>query len=148
MARPTILLVDDDAVFVEAMRAVLQRDYEVRTAGNGEEAVERLTEELPDLIILDVMMSYLSEGYDLAAMLKKNERTAGVPILILTGVDRTFEIRSRLEQTWVDAEAFMTKPPDFDKLRETIRELLSAKSGRPRAPTSAATDEPGTGSEH
>ena len=129
MSRPTILLVDDDAVFVEAMQAVLQLDYEVRTAANGEEAVASLTDVLPDLIILDVMMSYLSEGYDLAAMLKKNERTAQIPILILTGVDRTFEIRSRLEQTWVDVEAFMTKPPDFDKLRATIRDLLAAKSG-------------------
>lgn len=131
MSRPTILLVDDDAVFVEAMQAVLQLDYEVRTAGNGEEAVASLTGELPDLIILDVMMSYLSEGYDLAAMLKKNERTAAIPILILTGVDRTFEIRSRLERTWVDVEAFMTKPPDFDKLRKTIRELLESRSEQP-----------------
>jgi CheY-like chemotaxis protein len=127
MSKATILLVDDDAVFVEAMQAVLQLDYEVRTAANGEEAVASLTDALPDLIILDVMMSYLSEGYDLAAMLKKNERTAQIPILILTGVDRTFEIRSRLEQTWVDVEAFMTKPPDFDKLRNTIKELLAAK---------------------
>jgi len=124
MSRLTILLVDDDAVFVEAMKAVLQTDYEVRSAANGEEAVARLTEELPDLIILDVMMSYLSEGYDLAAMLKKNDRTADIPILILTGVDRTFEVRSRLEKTWVDVEAFMTKPPDFHKLRSKIRELL------------------------
>ena len=128
MGRPTILLVDDDAVFVDALRAVLARDYEVRVAYSGEEAVTALTEQLPDLIILDVMMSYLSEGYDLAAMLKKNERTAKVPILILTGVDRTFEIRSRLEQTWVDVEAFMTKPPDFAKLRETISSLLAGRS--------------------
>jgi CheY-like chemotaxis protein len=124
MSRPTILLIDDDAVFVEAMKAVLEIDFLVLTAANGEEAVARLTEELPDLIILDVMMSYLSEGYDLAAMLKKNDRTADIPILILTGVDRTFEVRSRLEKTWVDVEAFMTKPPDFAKLRAKIRELL------------------------
>jgi len=127
MPRPVILLVDDDAVFVDALRAVLQQRYEVRTAHNGEEAVASLTEQLPDVIILDVMMSYLSEGYDLAAMLKKNERTAGVPIVILTGVDRSFELRSRLEQTWVDVEAFMTKPPDFAALQETIEGLVSAK---------------------
>lgn len=127
MARPTILLVDDDTVFVDALTAVLQSDYDVRAAYSGEEAVAALGEYLPDLIILDVMMSYLSEGYDLAAMLKKNERTAGVPILILTGVDRTFEIRSRLEQGWVDVESFMTKPPDFAKLKATIASLIAAK---------------------
>ena len=126
MARPTILLVDDDAVFVDALKAVLQVDYDVRVAYSGEEAVTSIAESLPDLIILDVMMSYLSEGYDLAAMLKKGERTADIPILILTGVERTFEVRSRLEQTWVDVEAFMTKPPDFAKLRATIASLLES----------------------
>ena len=129
MERPTILLVDDDAVFVDALKAVLASDYEVRTAYSGEGAVASIAERTPDLIILDVMMSYLSEGYDLAAMLKKGDKTAHIPILILTGVERTFEVRSRLEQTWVDADAFMTKPPDFGKLRSTIASLLKAKKG-------------------
>jgi CheY-like chemotaxis protein len=128
MTRPTILLVDDDEVFVDALKAVLAREYDVVAAYSGEQAVAMITERLPDLIVLDVMMSYLAEGYDLAAMLKKNPRTARVPILILTGVERTFEIRSRLERTWVDVEGFMTKPPDLAKLRETIASLLAAKA--------------------
>ncbi len=128
--RPTILLVDDDAVLVEALKAVLEQRYRVVTAHNGEEAVAVVSEELPDLIILDVMMSYLSEGYDLAAMFKKNERTTGIPIVILTGVDRMFEARSRLEKTWVEVEAFMTKPPDFAKLHETVESLLTVRSKR------------------
>jgi CheY-like chemotaxis protein len=127
MPSPTILLVDDDAVFVEAMKAVLEQRYRVLTAHNGEAAVAAVAEELPDLIILDVMMDYLSEGYDLAAMFKKNERTAHIPIIILTGVDRMFEARSRLEQTWVDVESFMTKPPDFASLHTTIESLLGAR---------------------
>jgi len=126
--RSTILLVDDDAVLVEALKAVLEQKYVVLTAHNGEEAVEVVAETLPDLIILDVMMSYLSEGYDLAAMFKKSERTANVPIVILTGVDRMFEARSRLEQTWVEVESFMTKPPDFAKLHETVERLLSTRA--------------------
>jgi len=128
MDRPTILLVDDDAVLVEALRAVLEQRYNVRTAYNGEEAVAVVAEELPDLIILDVMMSYLSEGYDLAAMFRRSERTSGIPIVILTGVDRMFEARSRLEQSWVEVESFMTKPPDFDKLHDTIEKLLAARA--------------------
>jgi CheY-like chemotaxis protein len=128
--RPTILLVDDDAVLVEALRAVLEQHYRVLTAHSGEEAVAVVSDELPDLIILDVMMSYLSEGYDLAAMFKKSDRTAGVPIVILTGVDRMFEARSRLEKTWVEVESFMTKPPDFEKLHKTVESLLGARSKR------------------
>jgi len=128
MERPTILLVDDDAVLVEALRAVLEQRYTVLTAHNGEEAVAVMAEQLPNLIILDVMMTYLSEGYDLAAMFKKSDRTAHIPIVILTGVDRMFETRSRLEKNWVEVESFMTKPPDFAKLHETVESLLAARA--------------------
>jgi CheY-like chemotaxis protein len=130
MDRPTILLVDDDAVLVEALRAVLEQHYTVRTAYSGEEAVASVAQQLPDLIILDVMMSYISEGYDLAAMFRRGERTAHIPIVILTGVDRMFETRSRLEQSWVEVESFLTKPPDFAKLHETIESVLASSKKR------------------
>ncbi len=128
MEQPTILLVDDDAVLVEALKAVLEQRYTVLTAHNGEEAVAVVAEQVPNLIILDVMMTYLSEGYDLAAMFKKSDRTAHIPIVILTGVDRMFETRSRLEKNWVEVESFMTKPPDFAKLHETVESLLAARA--------------------
>lgn len=120
MSKPSILLVDDDPVFVEAMTAVLQTKYDVRSAADGEEAMSSLTESRPDLIVLDVMLTYPSEGYDLAATLKKDPVTADIPIIMLTGVSRVFEIRSRLEKGWVDVESFHTKPPDFGKLMAAI----------------------------
>jgi len=124
LSEPSILLVDDDPVFVDAMTAVLSTRYEVRSAADGEEAMASLTESPPDLILLDVMLTYPSEGYDLAATLKKNPATASIPIVILTGVSRIFEVRSRLEKSWVDVESFHTKPPDFGKLLETIETHL------------------------
>ncbi len=120
MEKPTILLVDDDPVFVDAMTAVLSKRYNTRSAADGEEAMASLLNDRPDLILLDVMLTYPSEGYDLAATLKKNSETSDIPIIILTGVNRVFEIRSRLEKGWVDVEGFHTKPPDFDKLFESI----------------------------
>ena len=124
MAQPKILLVDDDPVFVDAMTAVLSTRYDVRTAADGDEAMAAITEDRPELIILDVMLTYPSEGYDLAATLKKNPDTADIPIVMLTGVSRVFEIRSRLEKGWVDVESFHTKPPDFDKLIAAIERHL------------------------
>jgi CheY-like chemotaxis protein len=124
VAHHTILLVDDDPVFVEAMTAVLGTRYDVRSAADGEEAMASLTAHRPDLILLDVMLTYPSEGYDLAATLKKNPETAGIPIIMLTGVSRIFEIRSRLEKGWVEVEGFHTKPPNFGKLIETIEKNL------------------------
>ena len=122
--QPTILLVDDDPVFLDALSAVLATRYDVRTAADGEEALAGLSADPPDLIVLDVMLTYPSEGYDLAATLKKNPETADIPIIMLTGVNRVFEIRSRLEKSWVDVEGFHTKPPDFGKLIETIEKHL------------------------
>jgi CheY-like chemotaxis protein len=120
VSKPSILLVDDDPVFVDAMSAVLSRRYDVRTAADGEEAMASLIEDRPDLILLDVMLTYPSEGYDLAATLKKDPETMEIPIIMLTGVNRVFEIRSRMEKSWVDVESFQTKPPDFDQLFEAI----------------------------
>jgi CheY-like chemotaxis protein len=117
--------VDDDPVFVEAMTAVLTTRYRIRAAADGEEALDAIMASRPDLILLDVMLTYPSEGYDLAAALKKNPDTADIPIVILTGVDRVFETRARLEQSWVDVESFHTKPPNFDKLIETIETHLN-----------------------
>jgi CheY-like chemotaxis protein len=56
MAEKSILLVDDDPVFLEAMSAILESDYRIRTAVNGKEAFQRILEEPPDLIVLDVIM--------------------------------------------------------------------------------------------
>ena len=122
--QPTILLVDDDPVFLDALSAVLATRYGVRTAADGEEAMASITADRPGLIVLDVMLTYPSEGYDLAATLKKNPETADIPIIMLTGVNRVFEIRSRLEKSWVDVEGFHTKPPDFGKLIESIEKHL------------------------
>ena len=124
VAQPNILLVDDDPVFVDALSAVLATRYDVRSAADGEEAMAILTADRPDLIILDVMLTYPSEGYDLAATLKKNPDTTDIPIIILTGVSRLFEVRSRLEKSWVDVESFHTKPPDFGKLIDTIEKYI------------------------
>ena len=120
MAKPSILLVDDDPVFVDAMTAVLSQRYDTRSAADGEEAMARLIgHSSPQRLARKI-----SEGYDLAATLKKDPETAGIPIIMLTGVNRVFEIRSRLEKGWVDVEGFHTKPPEFDKLFETIEKHI------------------------
>ncbi len=120
----TILVVDDDAVLVDALRAVLEREFEVVSAATGEEAMAVITQHPPDLVVLDVMMTYPSEGYDLANLLKKSDATSRIPIVMLTGVDRMTDLRARMEQTWVQCDHFLTKPPDIGELLKVIRELL------------------------
>lgn len=121
----TILVVDDDAVLVDALRAVLEGEFAVFTASTGEEAVARISERTPDLIILDVMMTYPSEGYDLANLLKKTSSTSSIPIIMLTGVDKITDLRAQLEKTWVQCDRFLTKPPDLGELLATVHELVA-----------------------
>jgi DNA-binding response OmpR family regulator len=125
MASDTVLIVDDDTVFLEALAAVLSKKFRVQKATNGEAAVRVLSEDPPDVIVLDVMMSYPSEGYDLARMLKGRDATSRIPIILLTGVSKVFEARSQVDGSWMECESFMTKPPNFDELMQTIDNLIT-----------------------
>ncbi|MFZ1984167.1 MAG: response regulator, partial [Desulfatitalea sp.] len=80
-----ILIIDDDRDLVNSMRIVLEsKQYQVRTAHNGKEGYRKIEEQVPDLIILDVMMATDTEGFDLAYKLRNQDRYREVPILMLT----------------------------------------------------------------
>lgn len=123
-ARKSILLVDDDPVFVEAMSAVLESRYRVRTAASGSEGLRAVAEELPDLVILDVMMDHLSEGFDVARVLRGDPRSEKVPIMMLTGVDRVYNVRMEVEESWMPCERFLEKPISPTDLLAEVRELI------------------------
>lgn len=125
MAEPkTILLVDDDDVFVEAVTAVLESRYRVRRAANGTEALRMIEEERPDLVILDVMMDHLSEGFDVARKLKGDPATKDLPIIMLTGVDQVYNVRMEVDESWVPCERYLEKPVAPDALLGHVAEVL------------------------
>lgn len=79
-----ILLVDDDADFVESTKTVLEsKPYEVIVAVNGDEGLRKAKEENPDLIILDIIMP-VEDGFMAAEQLKKDPKLAKIPVLMLT----------------------------------------------------------------
>ena len=79
-----ILLVDDDADFVESTRTVLEsKPYKIITAVNGDEALRKARAEKPDLILLDVIMP-VEDGFSAAEQLKKDKTLSTIPILMLT----------------------------------------------------------------
>lgn len=124
MSRKTVLVVDDDPVFREAVGAVLETQYEVREAANGTEALASIAEVLPDLVVLDVMMDYPSEGFDVARTLQAGERTRAVPVVMLTGVDQVYNYRMETDETWVPCARFLEKPIAPERLLQEIGELL------------------------
>ncbi|MFH0784516.1 MAG: response regulator [Pseudomonadota bacterium] len=121
-----ILLVDDDPDFVEAVRVIVESGgYEVRVAYDGQEGLDAVAEEKPDLIVLDVMMPVMN-GHAACARLKADKTTASIPIILLTAVaDRvttsTYTHRDMLES---EAEDYMPKPVEPVELLALIKTWL------------------------
>ncbi|MDZ4719415.1 MAG: response regulator [Roseiflexaceae bacterium] len=119
-----ILVVDDDPAIVEVLRRFLNHEgYTVVTANNGIEAIERVHEDQPDLILLDVTMPKM-DGFMACRRLKEDERTALIPITMLTGLDDQ-DYRTRGIEA--GADDFLTKPFDQTTLRARIRSQLRLK---------------------
>ena len=121
MAR--ILIVDDEADIRQLITYALVEDgHDVATAGDGTQAMEQVTENAPDLVILDVMMPGL-DGFDLLATLEEKGLRGDTRVLILTarGSERDWKQGYDL-----GADRYMTKPFDPEDLITTVRELMSA----------------------
>ena len=119
-----ILVVDDEPSIVDVLTRFLTREgYDVVTASNGLEALQQVHQEQPDLILLDVTMPVL-DGFSVCAQLKGDERTALIPITMLTGLDDR-EHRTRGIES--GADDFLTKPFEQSTLRARIRSQLRMK---------------------
>jgi CheY-like chemotaxis protein len=131
MPRPTVLVADDDPVFVQSVAAVLGTRYHVRTVANGTEALAVVDDDPPDLIVLDVMMDHMSEGFDVARSLRNNDATALIPIIILTGVDRVYNLRLEIDESWVPADHYLEKPISPEDLMHKVGELVGPGEAKP-----------------
>lgn len=125
-----ILIIDDDRDLVHSLRIVLEsKRYKVRAAYNGKEGFKMIEEQLPDLIILDVMMATDTEGFDLAYKLRNQERYRDIPILMLTAFPQKMaetgpdKFQHILGEEWPVTQ-FMEKPVDPDVLLKTTADLL------------------------
>lgn len=130
MKRADILLVDDDPDIREAISLILNREgFDVRTASGGAAALMELDRKVPDLLILDVMMSTETEGFDLAYTLRDRQELKDLPIILLTSfLERVRQegpetFQHVLGEIW-PAEWIFEKPVDPKELVAKIRGLL------------------------
>jgi len=120
-----ILVVDDEMYIVNILDFSLDSEgFEVVNAANGEEALRRAVEVMPDLIILDIMMPKI-DGFEVCRALKAKDETKDIPIILLTAKDRDAD-RKKGEE--VGADGYMTKPFSPTRLVDYVRELLAASS--------------------
>jgi DNA-binding response OmpR family regulator len=128
-----ILLVDDDRDFRDALQIILRNHgYTVRSAGNRHEALEALEVKRPDLIILDVMMTTDTEGFDLAYEIKKKHGAGDLPIILLTSFlekvrdEGPGNFQHIMGEEW-PAKWMFEKPVDTKKLIAKIESILNER---------------------
>lgn len=125
-----ILLVDDDLDFLEMHKAVLKRNgFEVLTATNGQEGLERVRTDLPDLIILDLMMEKHDTGFHFSKKIKNDPLFKRIPILMVTSVAEVTGHSFSLEKDgyWMKTDDFLDKPVMPDVLISMVKKLLRKK---------------------
>jgi CheY-like chemotaxis protein len=128
MNNAKILIVDDDADFASAIRAILESEnYTVIMASDAVEGMEKIRTEKPDLAILDVMMTTWQDGFEMSRELKNNPEFKNMPILMLTGAkDKTgIDFKSTAgDPDWLPVDGFLDKPVEPEQLLSKIKELL------------------------
>jgi CheY-like chemotaxis protein len=122
-----VLIVDDDPEIVEAMTNLLDaKGYAVVSATNGQEGLEAARKEKPGLILLDVMMTTKSEGFDVARGLSKDENLRNIPVVIVTGVRREMNLPFGFEPDpdWLPVKAVLEKPVKPDQLLKVVEDNI------------------------
>jgi DNA-binding response OmpR family regulator len=121
ITKPRVMIVDDDPAALRMMEYVFDRaDYEVHLAANGPEALSKLNQARPDLIILDVMMPDLS-GLEVCQRLRTQPVSAHLPIIILSAKD---QLEDKVNGFEAGADDYVAKPVDPQELLARAKALL------------------------
>ncbi len=133
MDKPKILIIDDDLDLVEGIRITLEaNDYEVHSARNGTEGLELVKEIHPDLIILDVMMDSITEGFQVSYKLRSRDPQSEysayshIPILMLTGISQKMDMKfsPQTDEDYLPVDEFLEKPIRFEALLQKVKKLI------------------------
>jgi len=119
-----ILIVDDDPNVGLLISAILkQQDFKVTPLYNGDEVLDFLKNEIPDLILLDLKMPGI-DGFSLCKKIRETQKTKNIPIVILSGVSK---VEAKINTIELGADDFITKPFDVGELRARINRILMRK---------------------
>jgi two-component system cell cycle response regulator len=138
--KPKVLVADDEPTIVNFFIAALSdQGYEIESAANGAQAVDKARSFLPDVILLDVIMPELN-GYQVTERLKADPATSGIPIILVTGLG---SVEDKVQGLESGADDFLTKPFNLQELLARVHSLIKLKklqdqlkalSGRQPAP--------------
>lgn len=122
-AFPELLIIEDNQDITVYIKTLLKNSYNFHTASNGAEGIEKAIEIIPDIIISDVMMPQRN-GYEVCEVLKQDERTSHVPIILLTAKSTQ---QDKLQGLAYGADAYLTKPFDKQELLIRLKSLVETR---------------------
>lgn len=123
-----IILVDDDESFVHSVQALLEaEDYTVIVAHNGQEGLQRARQERPDLMILDVMMTHNTEGFEISREIRKHPELGTMRIIMVTGIAKEMNLPFKFEpdDELLPVSVVLEKPVAPQKLLAAVKGHLA-----------------------
>ena len=128
MKENTIMIVEDNIEILNYLRENLATDYDILAAHHGQEALEIINNDIPDIIITDLMMPVMN-GIELTQHLKESLDTSHIPIIMLTAKS---SMEEQIEGVDSGAEAYILKPFNMSYVRAVIGNLIKPKKYRSR----------------
>ena len=125
-----VLIIDDDPEFVEATSRLLDaQGYKTDSAPNGKVGLAKAKQQEPDIILLDVMMTRDTEGFDVAREINKDSRLKHIPVIMITGVQKEMNLPYGFEpdDVWLPVKGILEKPVKPAVLLKTVGQCLAGK---------------------
>ena len=120
-----IFVVDDDPDFVEITRTILEaKGYEVSTASSGEQALPAMRKRIPELVLLDVMMSSVLDGLNLSHAMQEDQALRRVPIIMISSIAESPQAGMFPTDEYIPIDAWITKPVQPDDLLRKVAHFL------------------------
>ena len=119
---PTVLIVDDTPDLLQYISNCLKDEYNVLLAMDGQAGIDKAIEEVPDVVVSDIMMP-VKDGLQLCAEIKQTEQSSHIPVILLTA---KADIESRIEGLGAGADGYIAKPFEKDELTLTVRNALNS----------------------
>ncbi len=122
-----ILIIDDDDDLVEALTTILEtKSYTVARASNGKEGMENLKKQIPDLIVLDIMMESMDEGINVARDIRKNEQWKHIPVIGLSAINNELPCNIDSDSEMFPVNSFLQKPVTPGTFIKEIEKFINA----------------------